>query len=72
MSRSACPLLGALLTVALGVVAAGAAEPIAVLELFDVQIGGPVDATAFVYKPAAEGLIDLTDGYVQGLGPMRP
>lgn len=53
-------------------VAAGVPEPIAVLELFDVQIGGQVDATAFVYKPATEGLIDLTDGYVQGLGAMRP
>lgn len=47
-------------------------EPIAVLELYDVQIGGPVDASAFVYRPATEGLIDLTDGYVQGLGPLRP
>lgn len=49
-----------------------ALEPIAVLELSDVQIGGPVDATAFVYRPALEGLIDLTENYVQGLQPMRP
>lgn len=53
-------------------VAAGTPEPIAVLELYDVQIGGPVDATAFVYRPAPEGLIDLTDGYLQGIVPMRP
>ena len=47
-------------------------EPIAVLELYDVRLGEPVDAAAFVYKPAIEGLIDLTDTTVQYLVPLRP
>lgn len=47
-------------------------EPIAVMELYEVQIDGPVDASAFVYRPAVEGMIDVTDGYVQHLGPLRP
>jgi len=47
-------------------------QPIAVLELYDVRIGEPVDASAFVYKPATEGMIDITDGYVQQLVPLRP
>ena len=47
-------------------------EPIAVLELYDIQLGGPVDASAFVYRPAIEGLIDITDGYVSSLTPLRP
>ncbi len=47
-------------------------EPIAVLELDDVRLGGPVDASAFVYKPATDGLIDLTDTYTAVLGLMRP
>ncbi len=47
-------------------------EPIAVLELYDVHINGPVDASAFVYRPAIEGMIDVTDGYVKHLGPLRP
>jgi hypothetical protein len=53
-------------------VAATAPEPIAVLELHDVQINGPIDATAFVYKPATDGLIDLTDNHVSTLHLMRP
>lgn len=53
-------------------VAPGVPEPIAVLELQDVRIGGPVDAGAFVYKPAAEGLIDLTDAHVKGMSLFRP
>ena len=47
-------------------------EPVAVLELYDVRLGEPVDAAAFVYKPAIEGLIDLTDSRVKHLAPMRP
>lgn len=47
-------------------------EPVAVLELYDVRLGEPVDAAAFVYKPAIEGLIDLTDNRVKYLAPMRP
>jgi ATP-binding cassette subfamily B protein len=38
-----------------------------------IRTGEPVDAAAFVYKPAAEdGLLDLTDGHVKGLAPLRP
>jgi hypothetical protein len=47
-------------------------EPIAVLELYEVRLGEPVDAAAFVYKPAIEGLIDLTDTHVKHVGPLRP
>ena len=46
-------------------------EPIAVMELFDVEFGRPVDATAFFYQPAAEGLIDVTDMYVSAVSLMR-
>jgi hypothetical protein len=53
-------------------VADGEPEPIAVLDLQEVRVGGPVDAGAFVYRPAAEGLIDMTDAHVAGLGLMRP
>ncbi len=53
-------------------VADGEPEAIAVLDLQEVRIGGPVDAGAFVYRPAAEGLIDMTDAHVAGLGLMRP
>jgi hypothetical protein len=47
-------------------------EPVAVLELYEVRLGEPVDAAAFVYKPAIEGLIDLTDTRVKHLTLMRP
>ena len=47
-------------------------EPVAVLELYEVRLGEPVDAAAFVYKPAIEGLIDLTDTHVRDVGPLRP
>lgn len=53
-------------------VAAAAPEVVAVLELYDVRIGEPVDATAFVYKPATEGLIDTTEAYCNSLPPLRP
>jgi len=53
-------------------IAGGEAETVAVLDLQEVRIGGPVDAGAFVYRPAAEGLIDMTDAHVAGLGLMRP
>ena len=35
------------------------------------EVGGSVDATAFFYQPATEGLIDITEMQVQGLGLMR-
>ncbi len=48
-------------------------EPIAVLDLFDVRVGQPVDASAFLYRPAPElGQHDITDATVPRLGPMRP
>lgn len=47
-------------------------EPIAVLDLFDIQLDGPVDAAAFFYQPATTGLIDFTEEYVKRLEPMRP
>jgi hypothetical protein len=53
-------------------VANGEPEPVAVLELYDVRLGEPVDAAAFVYKPAMEGLIDLTEARAKHLAPMRP
>jgi hypothetical protein len=53
-------------------VANGEPEPVAVLELYDVRLGEPVDAAAFVYKPATEGLIDLTEARAMQLAPMRP
>ena len=53
-------------------VANGEPEPVAVLELYDVRLGEPVDAAAFVYKPAMEGLQDFTETRVKHLAPMRP
>lgn len=53
-------------------VAPRAPEPIAVLELYDVTLGGPVDMTAFVYKPATAGMIDVTDGLIERLQPLLP
>ena len=47
-------------------------EPVAVVELYDVRLGEPVDAAAFVYKPAIEGLVDLTETRVKQLIPVRP
>jgi hypothetical protein len=47
-------------------------EPIAVLDLFDIQVDGPIDAAAFFYQPATTGLIDLTEEHLKRLAPMRP
>jgi hypothetical protein len=47
-------------------------EVVAVLELYDVHLGEPVDATAFVYKPAIDGLIDVTEQHLKELTPPRP
>lgn len=52
-------------------VAAGPAEPVAVMDLHDIELEVPVDATAFFYQPATEGLIDVTEMYVATLGLMR-
>ena len=54
-------------------VAAGAvAEAIAVLDIDEPQIGGPVDAAAFFYQPATTGLMDVTEQHVKSLSLMRP
>lgn len=53
-------------------VTAAGLDVVAVFELYDVRIGEPVDATAFVYKPAMEGLMDTTEQFIKGLSPMRP
>ncbi|MFM1996678.1 MAG: hypothetical protein RLZZ111_1065 [Planctomycetota bacterium] len=53
-------------------VAARDPETVAVIEMYDVRLGEPVDAAAFVYKPAIEGLVDLTDTRVKFLAPLRP
>jgi hypothetical protein len=53
-------------------VAATTPEVVAVLELYEVRVGEPVDATAFVYKPATEGLMDVSENYVNALQLLRP
>lgn len=53
-------------------VAAAAPEPIAVLDIHDVEVGGQVDATAFFYKPAAVGLMDVTEQQLKTLRAWRP
>jgi hypothetical protein len=47
-------------------------EPIAVVDLLEIELDGPVDAAAFFYQPATEGLIDVTNHHVQTLAPLRP
>lgn len=47
-------------------------EKVAVLEFYEVRIGEPVDATSFVYKPAVEGLVDVTDSFAATVHPPRP
>jgi hypothetical protein len=46
-------------------------EVITMMEMYDVRIGDPVDASAFVYKPATEGLTDITDIYIPQVQPLR-
>ena len=47
-------------------------EVVGRLEFYDVRIGDPVDVSGFVYRPAAEGLSDITAAYVPQLFPLRP
>jgi len=54
------------------VAAGAAAEPIAVLDIHEPQLGGPVDAAAFFYQPATTGLMDVTEQHVKSLSLMRP
>jgi hypothetical protein len=47
-------------------------EPIGVFELYDVQLGEPVDQTAFIYSPASDAVLDTTEmhlGLVFGIRP---
>jgi hypothetical protein len=53
-------------------VADGVPEPIAVLDVGDVEIGGRVDPAAFFYQPAAVGLMDVTEAHVAALSLWRP
>jgi len=53
-------------------VATATPEPIAVLDVHDIEVGGRVDAASFFYKPASEGLIDLTEQHVKTLYAWRP
>lgn len=46
-------------------------EVVAVLEFYDIRIGEPVDVSAFVYKPATEGLTDITEAYIPQVQPLR-
>ncbi len=49
-----------------------ATEVVGVLEFYDVRIGDPVDAAAFVHLPGNDPLVDLTDITVAYLKPLRP
>ena len=53
-------------------VAASAPEPIAVLDLLDIEVGGRIDAANFFYKPAGVGLMDVTEQHVKTLRMWRP
>jgi hypothetical protein len=53
-------------------VSPGPLEPIAVIEFLEVDLDGPVDATAFYYQPAAQEMIDLTGHVVKTMSLMRP
>jgi hypothetical protein len=53
-------------------VSSGVPEPIAVLDVTDVEIGGRVDPAAFFYQPAAVGLMDITDAHVAMINLWRP
>ena len=49
----------------------GEVEPISILELYEVRLGEPIDSAAFVYKPSAEGLLDVTEQFVRAIQPLR-
>lgn len=53
-------------------VAAAEPEPIGVLDIQDIEVGGPIDATVFFYRPASVGLMDVTEQHVGTLLPWRP
>ena len=45
---------------------------VGVFELYDVQLGGPVDQTEFIYSPATDTVIDTTDGHLGNIFGPRP
>lgn len=47
-------------------------EVVGVMEFYDVRLGDPVDAAAFVHRPNDDPLVDLTDITVAYLKPLRP
>ncbi len=47
-------------------------EPIAVIEMLEIVLDGPVDPAGFFYQPATDGLIDLTTHHVKMLARLRP
>lgn len=47
-------------------------EAYSVLELYDVRLNEPVDSAAFVYRPGDQGLIDVTETFLEQTGPLRP
>jgi len=47
-------------------------EPIAVLDMLDLEVGGRIDAATFFYKPAIAGLMDVTEQQVKTLHTWRP
>lgn len=47
-------------------------QVVGLLEFHEVHIGGSVDASAFVYRPAADGLSDATAAFLEGVHPLRP
>jgi hypothetical protein len=52
--------------------APGPLEPIAVIEFLEVELDGPIDATALFYQPAAGEMVDLTGHVVRTMSLMRP
>lgn len=52
--------------------AGGRLDLVGLLEFHDVHLGGAVDASAFVYRPASEGLVDATATFLEGVHPLRP
>lgn len=53
-------------------VAAGEPDLIAALDIYDIEVGGSVDAAAFFYKPAGAGLMDMTEQHLKLMHPWRP
>ncbi|MFM9059768.1 MAG: hypothetical protein ACKOSQ_11710 [Planctomycetaceae bacterium] len=52
-------------------VTAAEPEPIAVLDIHDIEVGGRVKDGTFFYKPAGAGLMDVTEDHIKRLFPWR-